>query len=78
MSLAERYRARAAELHSLAERQYDHGPAAEWRTMAESYLRLAAFIEVTERPAIQLEAQDPVRAYQQRHRSKLEAILNTD
>src|SRR4051812_17704729 len=78
MSMAERYRSRAADLNSLADRQADLAAAEEWRTMAESYLRLAAFVEVSDRPAIQLEAQDPLKDYQQRHRRKVEEILNAE
>ncbi len=77
MSRAEHYRSRAAEFHSLADRQCDPGAAEEWRTMADSYLRLAAFVEVTEPPAIRLRAQDPVRDYQEKHRRHLEEILNS-
>ena len=46
--------------------------------MAELYLRLLSFVAVTERPAIQLEAQDPLRNFQERHRRKLEDILHSD
>ena len=74
MSRAERYRSRAADLHSLADRQNHSRAADEWRTMAELYLRLASFVEVSQQPAIQLKAQDSLRDYQKRHRRQLEEI----